>query len=245
VVLVSSIAGTMPQAGRGLVDYTLANAYQLALAERENDSALTVTAHAWPNWLGVGMQAAAAVTAAHSITGTEALAGFTTHLRTGGAVTFPGSAATPPPALSEPEAAPAAPVRSAGSPARPSTSVAELQPARQPAGGQPIAATSALVRQAFLDVLGDHPGDRTLQELGLDSLAIADLTVAIERRAGQTVDPSLLMRARTVDDIAAQLVAVAAPTPAQAAPQIPAQRRPSESTLSSLLRPLVDQNAGQ
>ncbi|OLM31353.1 Malonyl CoA-acyl carrier protein transacylase [Pseudonocardia sp. Ae717_Ps2] len=49
VVLVSSIAGWLPEAGRGVVDYAAANAYQLALAEREDGPSLRVTAHAWPD----------------------------------------------------------------------------------------------------------------------------------------------------------------------------------------------------
>ena len=89
VVLVSSIAGAMPEAGRGLVDYALANAYQLALAERESDGPTVVTAHAWPAWAGVGMRADASFAATHAISAEQALRAFTSYLRAGGSVIFP------------------------------------------------------------------------------------------------------------------------------------------------------------
>ncbi|MFD7899423.1 SDR family NAD(P)-dependent oxidoreductase [Streptomyces sp. NPDC059743] len=238
-VLVSSIAGALPQAGRGLVDYALANAYQLALAEREHDSVTAVTAHAWPNWTGTGMEADASYAAVHSITLAQALDGFAGHLRSGGGVVFPGSAApitAPAPATTPtPTPAPAMAPVPASSPARPAAE-----------------AMSSLVRNAFLDVLGEDPGDRALPDLGLDSLAIAEVATAIERRSGRTVDPSLLMRARTAGDIAARLAETDTRIHTESGPDsepdptvpVAAPRQASGSTLSSLLRPLLTQNRG-
>ncbi|OON30234.1 hypothetical protein BSA16_17290, partial [Micromonospora sp. Rc5] len=225
VALVSSIAGALPHAGRGLVDYALANAYQLALAEQSGDDGTTVTAHAWPNWVGIGMEADDSVAAGHSITLDQALTGFTAHLRTGGGVVFPGTAApdsVPPPAptTAPPTTAPArtAPTASAATaPAAPRSTPA-TRPAAEPAPAPAAAAGLAytLVRDAFVDVLGEDPGDCPLPDLGLDSLVIVDLTNAIERLGGITVDPSLVMRARTMADLAARL-----PGPAGAPPAAP------------------------
>ncbi|MFI5621760.1 SDR family NAD(P)-dependent oxidoreductase [Streptomyces sp. NPDC051567] len=258
-VLVSSIAGILPQAGRGLVDYALANAYQLALAEREHGSVTAVTAHAWPNWEGTGMEADASFAAAHSITVDQALSGFAAHLRSGGSVTFPGS---PPPAPAAQPAPAARPQREQPVREQPvERPVRETPvPAAAPTGAhRTTAATeamSALVRDAFRQVLGEDPGDRVIRELGLDSLAIADIATAIERSSGQSVDPSLLMQVRTAGDVAARLAdegeppasaPPATPVPASApsaAGSVPGPRPAPASTLSSLLRPLLTQSRG-
>ncbi|MYS09077.1 hypothetical protein GTW71_22170, partial [Streptomyces sp. SID6041] len=149
--------------------------------------------------------------------------------------------------------------------------------AESPTGSGPEAAGAlrdtgaarARVRDAFLHVLGEDPGDRPLQTLGLDSLMIAELTTALER-GGPTVDPSLLLRARTADDIAAELASLPAPagTPAHAeapasagipapgvtpapagtpAPPAAAIDRvgAADSALSALLRPLLDHDGGR
>ncbi|MFJ3875889.1 SDR family NAD(P)-dependent oxidoreductase [Streptomyces sp. NPDC090077] len=236
-VLVSSIAGTQALAGRGLVDYSLANAYQLALAERENGPVTTVTAHAWPNWTGIGMKADASFSADHSIDAADALDAFAGHLRSGGAVIFPGTATAVPARPAEPvSSAPAAEVRSearAEAPAAPA-------PARATHDG---GAMRARVREAFVHVLGEDPGERPLLGLGLDSLVIAELTTALEQRSGLPVDPSLLMRARTADDIAAGLAAQAAPAAdgPPAPDHTPAPDDATASALSALLRPLLQQ----
>lgn len=86
-------------------------------------------------------------------------------------------------------------------------------------------------------MLGEDPGDRPLQRLGLDSLVIAELTTALEQRSGLTVDPSLLMRARTADEIAADLAAHEAP--AAHRPPTPDHEDVPTSALSALLRPLL------
>ncbi|NUK22500.1 SDR family NAD(P)-dependent oxidoreductase [Streptomyces lunaelactis] len=237
-VLVSSIAGAQPQAGRGLVDYSLANAYQLALAERESDTVTTITAHAWPNWTGIGMEADASFSAAQSITLDEALEGFAAHLGSGGGVIFPGRAPQGAQAsLSEPVPVPAS---------TPAHSAAErgAMPAPTP-NARAGAAMRARVRDAFLHVLGEDPGDRLLQGLGLDSLAIAELTTALEQRSGLTVDPSVLMRARTADDIAAQLAVTGAEEPSDAGAPASAADGEPEPTLSDLLRSLLPQNPGR
>ncbi|MFD3482280.1 SDR family NAD(P)-dependent oxidoreductase [Streptomyces sp. NPDC058665] len=221
-VLVSSIAGTQATAGRGLVDYSLANAYQLALAERENDAVTTVTAHAWPNWTGTGMKADASFSATHSVSAEQALDAFFGHLRSGGAVIFPGSAPAAPPEVVEL--------------APPAETVASVAPT-----GRDVAGMRARVRDAFVQVLGEDPGDRPLQTLGLDSLVIAELTTVLEQRSDLTVDPSLLMRARTADEIAADLAAHEAPTshrPPAPTPNPDIESAPT-SALSALLRPLL------
>ncbi|MFV2120737.1 acyl carrier protein, partial [Streptomyces sp. Act-28] len=102
-------------------------------------------------------------------------------------------------------------------------------------------ALRARVRDAFLHVLGEDPGDRPLQGLGLDSLMIAELTTALERGGGPTVDPSLLMRARTADDIAAELAGLQAP-PAPARTSAPDPDVATGSALGDLLRPLLDRD---
>ncbi|MER7505706.1 beta-ketoacyl reductase, partial [Nonomuraea pusilla] len=225
VALVSSVAGARASAGRGLVDYSLANAYQLALAERENDIDTVVTAHAWPNWTGVGMEADASFAAAHSLDAGEAETAFFDHLLTGGAVIFPGRG----------------PVPSTGAPAgagHPTPAMAVL-PAVVPtaAAGRDLAAMRASVRDAFVHVLGEDPGERPLQGLEIDSLVIAELVTALEQRAGLTVDPSSVMRARTADDLAAGLATTAGGAPSQPSPQAPADDR--AAALSVLLRPLL------
>ncbi|KOU53808.1 hypothetical protein ADK55_15315, partial [Streptomyces sp. WM4235] len=209
VVLVSSIAGTQASAGRGLVDYSLANAYQLALAEKENDAVTTVTAHAWPNWTGIGMKADASFSAAHSIGAEQALDAFVDHLRTGGAVIFPGSTATAPAEPVEPVEP--EPFDSVATPTPPRTRPEAVVVPAPTRAGHDRAGMRARVRDAFVHVLGEDPGERPLPGLGLDSLMIAELTTVLEQRSGLTVDPSLLMRARTADDIAAGLAAHEAP----------------------------------
>ncbi|MGP3980115.1 SDR family NAD(P)-dependent oxidoreductase [Streptomyces sp. KR80] len=247
-VLVSSIAGAQAGAGRGLVDYSLANAYQLALAERESDTATTVTAHAWPNWSGIGMEADASFSAAHSISADQALDGFLDHVRSGGAVIFPGSApAAAPEVPAEPAVsrttAPTSTAEPTGS-AAPGTAaeIRSVIPTPTPAG-QDTAAMRARVRDAFVHVLGEDPGDRPLQGLGLDSLVIAELATALEQRSGLTVDPSLLMRARTADDIADGLAVTAPAGPSAPEVPVPAEHPASDdvrtSALSALLRPLL------
>lgn len=101
-------------------------------------------------------------------------------------------------------------------------------------------------------MLGEDPGERPLPGLGLDSLVIAELTTALEQRSGLTVDPSLLMRARTADDIAAGLAAHEAPAAHEvsSAHEAPAPHRPPTpdhddvpaSALSALLRPLLQRD---
>ncbi|MEJ8660366.1 SDR family NAD(P)-dependent oxidoreductase [Streptomyces sp. MS1.AVA.4] len=240
-VLVSSIAGTQALAGRGLVDYSLANAYQLALAERENDAVTTVTAHAWPNWTGIGMKANASFSATYSLSAEQALDAFFDHLRSGGAVIFPGSAPATPPETAQPvesvepvESVPAARAEAGAS------TVAQAAPHALPAArtGQGVARMRERVRDAFVQVLGEDPGDRPLQRLGLDSLVIAELTTALEQRSDLTVDPSLLMRARTADEIAADLAAHEAP--ASHRPPTPDHEDVPTSALSALLRPLLE-----
>ncbi|PIM67233.1 polyketide synthase [Streptomyces sp. JV178] len=252
-VLVSSIAGTQPRAGRGLVDYSLANAYQLALAERENGPVTAVTAHAWPNWTGTGMEADASYSAAHSLAADEAADAFLAHIRSGGAVVFPGTASTAAPPHAP---APAAPPVTRGA-ARPGTydEVTEIRTviAARPAGGRNHELMRGHVRDAFVHVLGEDPGDRPLQALGLDSLVIAELTAALERCSGLTVDPSLLMRAPTAAEVAAGLAAAApegSPEPAEDTPSTgtaavhgrsvsPAVDDQRVSALSALLHPLL------
>ncbi|MGW7366848.1 SDR family NAD(P)-dependent oxidoreductase, partial [Streptomyces sp. NPDC054841] len=239
-VLVSSIAGTQARAGRGLVDYSLANAYQLALAESENGTATTVTAHAWPNWTGTGMEADASYSAAHSIGTDEAADAFLDHVRSGGAVVFPGTAPTP-----EEPGAPAVPARVA---AQSGTcgAATEIRTVISPptTGGRDHEVMRGHVRDAFVHVLGEDPGDRPIQALGLDSLVIAELTTALEQRGGLTVDPSLLMRARTADDIAAGLAAAASGRSTALAGEASPVRSVAfddqrVSALSALLNPLL------
>ncbi|MER6091338.1 SDR family NAD(P)-dependent oxidoreductase [Streptomyces bluensis] len=227
-VLVSSIAGAQDRAGRGLVDYSMANAYQLALAESENGSATTVTAHAWPNWTGTGMEADVSYSAAHSIGTGEAADAFLDHIRSGGAVVFPGSAPTP------------------GEPCT-DTEIRTVVPART-TDGRDHEVMRVHVRDTFVHVLGEDPGDRPIQTLGLDSLVIAELAAALEQRGGLPVDPSLLMRARTADDIAAGLAAATSgPSAALAEEASPARsgafrdQRDDQrvSALSALLHPLL------
>lgn len=86
-------------------------------------------------------------------------------------------------------------------------------------------------------MLGEDPEDRPLQSLGLDSLVIAELTTALEQRSQLTVDPSLLMRARTADEIARDLAAhepATDPNPDHSHPE-----SVTTSALSALLRPLL------
>ncbi|MCL6735938.1 beta-ketoacyl reductase [Streptomyces neyagawaensis] len=209
-VLVSSIAGTQPRAGRGLVDYSLANAYQLALAERENGPVTAVTAHAWPNWTGTGMEADASYSAAHSLAADEAADAFLAHIRSGGAVVFPGTASTAAPPQALPASADSPATRGVARPGA-SDEVAEIRTviAARPSGGRNHELMRGHVRDAFVHVLGEDPGDRPLQALGLDSLVIAELTAALERCSGLTVDPSLLMRAPTAAEVAAGLTTAA------------------------------------
>ncbi|MET9799079.1 SDR family NAD(P)-dependent oxidoreductase, partial [Nocardiopsis alba] len=223
VVFVSSVAGEDPAAGRGLVDYAMANAYQLALAEQAHDqvSPLVVTAHAWPDWSGVGLEADASFSATASLGAAEALAGFSAHLFSGGRVSFPGGVAGTP-------SEPAPEVRR---PSRPAPST------RPPA--RAAEETVALVRSCLTELLGEDPGTRLVADLGLDSLAIADLVSLLERRHGNTVDPSAVMRARTVADIAVLLEAEAGTvsTPGRG-PAV--ERNGAEPVgLSALLRPLA------
>ncbi|WP_030673763.1 SDR family NAD(P)-dependent oxidoreductase [Streptomyces rimosus] len=236
-VLVSSIAGTQPRAGRGLVDYSLANAYQLALAERENGGPTTVTAHAWPNWTGTGMEADASYSAAHSLDADEAADAFLDHVRSGGAVVFPGSAPAPPERTAMPSATSGVATRIRTVIHAPAT------------GSRDHEVMRGHVRDAFVHVLGEDPGDRPIQALGLDSLVIAELTTALERRGGLDVDPSLLMRARTADDIAAGLAAAApgrTAAPAEEAPPVrPAPADERVPALSALLRPLLTRDRDQ
>ncbi|MCX5205625.1 SDR family NAD(P)-dependent oxidoreductase [Streptomyces sp. NBC_00237] len=248
VVLVSSIAGAQARAGRGLVDYALANAYQLALAESENDAATTVTAHAWPNWAGIGMEADASFSAAHSLDADLAANAFLGHLRSGGAVIFPGSPSAPRTAV----AANAVPPLVTGNGARDGEyhgggagegkgNGSYLSPAE----------FRAYVKDAFVHVLGADPGERRLQDLGLDSLVIAELATALEQRAGLVVDPSLLVRAATAADIAAGLAATAPPTQPSGPedPDGPARHSVPDgqgaSALSALLRPLLTHDRGR
>ncbi|MFI9644650.1 SDR family NAD(P)-dependent oxidoreductase, partial [Micromonospora sp. NPDC051925] len=263
VALVSSIAGTLPAAGRGLVDYALANAYQMALAEQAGEDGPTVTAHAWPNWAGIGMAADASFSAGHSITLDQALTGFDAHLLTGGGVVFPGSTVSLPTADSGPaEPAPVGPAFAAAAPAAlppAAPASADAVPVDAvPVGPMPAADPGVayrLVRDAFVDVLGEDPGDCPLPDLGLDSLVIADLTSAIERLGGTTVDPSLVMRSRTMADLAARLTGLpgasavppapaSGPAPVSGPPvavaSVPGPDAPaSTASLSALLRPLL------
>ncbi|MFI0976950.1 SDR family NAD(P)-dependent oxidoreductase [Streptomyces sp. NPDC021093] len=246
VVLVSSIAGTQAGAGRGLVDYALANAYQLALADRENDATTTVTAHAWPNWTGIGMEADASFSAVHSLSADRAVAAFLDHLRSGGAVIFPGSPSASAP-VSPSASAPVSPSASAPTAAVPEVSDGQAEPrtamARDGEDHDNTAELRAYVTDAFVHVLGEDPGERPLQALGLDSLVIAELATALEQRCGLVVDPSLLVRARTAADIAAGLVGTAgaagAARPARPSGPPAPDHHPGASALSALLRPLL------
>ncbi|WP_150246459.1 SDR family NAD(P)-dependent oxidoreductase, partial [Nocardiopsis quinghaiensis] len=221
VVLVSSVAGDDPAAGRGLVDYAMANAYQLALAEHAGaeDGPTVVTAHAWPDWSGVGLDADASFSATASLGTDEALAGFAAHLLSGGRVSFPGSSH---PVRTGEEAV-----------ARPPLTAPERPEPRVPSRSREE--TASLVRSCLTDLLGEAPGTRTVADLGLDSLAIADLVNLLEKHHGRTVDPSAVMRARTVEDIAALLEEDARPAP-QAGSAEPAGQ---PLGLSALLRPLA------
>ncbi|WP_143065932.1 acyl carrier protein, partial [Streptomyces sp. CC53] len=125
-------------------------------------------------------------------------------------------------------------------PAAPAARAASHAAPAQAGAAQDASALRARVRDAFLHVLGEDPGDRPLQKLGLDSLMIAELTTALERGGGLTVDPSLLMRARTADDIAAGLAPQARPAPEHT--PAPDRDGTAGSALSALLRPLLDRD---
>lgn len=221
-VLVASIAGSLPEAGRGVVDYALANAFQLALAEHEHDEVTAVTAHAWPNWAGVGLEPDPSFAARHSVTAARALLVHHAHLRSGGYVVIPGAAV-------------GAPDASAPGGATPAPKAAVGPSSLDEALGQ--------VAGAFLDVLGEVPGEVGLDRLGLDSVTIAGLTVALERRSGRTVDPSVLMRAHTTRDVAAALLDGVGPEPRAAMSDPPGGAAAGEPapapSLSALLRPLL------
>ncbi|WP_304452590.1 SDR family NAD(P)-dependent oxidoreductase [Nocardiopsis sp. YSL2] len=229
VVFVSSVAGEDPAAGRGLVDYAMANAYQLALAERAHarSSSPAVTAHAWPDWSGVGLEADASFSATASLGTEEALAGFSAHLLSGGRVSFPGGV---------PEA-PAGPETESHADTGPHPLSQSEPPVRPDAGA--AEETVSLVRSCLTELLGEDPGTRVVADLGLDSLAIADLVSLLERHHGSTVDPSAVMRARTVADIAVLLEAEAGADPAPEG-EPAAERDGMEPVgLSALLRPLA------
>ncbi|MCM3849798.1 SDR family NAD(P)-dependent oxidoreductase [Pseudonocardia sp. DR1-2] len=231
VALASSVAGWLPEAGRGVVDYAAANAYQLALAEREDTPALRVTAHAWPDWTGTGMAADPAFAVRHSLTPQQGRAAFAASFDRGGAVVVLGTAAQPTgdaPAPAPASAAPRDPGR-APDPAGPAT------PGR--------AAAAAAVSGAFHAVLGEDPGDVAIGSLGLDSITVAELTAAIEARSGRSLDPSVLLRAHTVTDLVAA-VGGTAPGPAPA-PQTPAPDAAGDlrSLLSDLDDPRTDGKA--
>ncbi|RBM11805.1 SDR family NAD(P)-dependent oxidoreductase [Streptomyces sp. PT12] len=250
VTLASSVAGAWPSAGRGLVDYSLANAYQLALAERENGAATAVTAHAWPNWTGVGMEADASFAAGNSLAADEAENAFFDHALTGGAVLFPGRAPAPAPAPVEATPVEATPTGAAGTGGAAGAderlgAVGEINAViPTPATGRDRAAVRASVRDAFVSVLGVDPGERPLQDLGIDSLVIAELATALEQRVGHSVDPSLLMRASTADDIAAALARAADGAPPRAVAGATATGDRA-AALGLLLRPLLDGDAGR
>ncbi|MBM7774797.1 polyketide synthase PksL [Actinokineospora baliensis] len=209
VVLVSSLAGSMPEAGRGVVDYALANAYQLAAADSWQAGPV-VTSHAWPDWTNVGMAPDPTFAARHSLAPAEALDLFAAHLTTGGAVIFPGAAAAEPVAVKQAPVVEASPV------------------------------LVEVVEQVFLDVLGSHPGDRKLADLGLDSITIAELTSAIERRVGRTIDPGALLRARTVADLAAEI----SPAPVPSPRPHPVVNEVTDTALGALLRGLLTTTNG-
>lgn len=68
---------------------------------------------------------------------------------------------------------------------------------------------SADVRQLIVRVTGSiaagdiSPGDRLLEDLGMDSLEIADLLVAIEERFGVVITADALAGTRTVAELEA------------------------------------------
>ncbi|RLK57949.1 SDR family NAD(P)-dependent oxidoreductase [Actinokineospora cianjurensis] len=225
VVLVSSLAGARPDAARGVVDYALANAYQLATADSTQHPGPVVTAHAWPNWTGTGMAADPTFAAQHSLTPTDALDLFTTHLTTGGTLIFPGGPAE----------------------------IAAIEPAAAKPVEQAVIAASVdagrddlveVVGDVFRDVLGTHPGGRVLAELGLDSITIAEITGALERRVGWTVDPGALLRSRTVAELAREI----GPEPGESdsgavITAVPVVAKGTQTALGSLLRGLVASEA--
>jgi len=173
LVLLSSVAGTVPRLARGTGIYGAANAWLDALAHFGQRRGLPWLSLSWGLWHGVGMGAAADVRAAQQRAGTrgllaeEALAAWDLALSTDQPHLLIAPPETLTPALASPHPEPTVPARTTllpppapAAPAAPAAPVAPVAPAAPPAAPPapvpasaptaPTAPPTALAIEAFL-----------------------------------------------------------------------------------------------
>ncbi|OLM31352.1 hypothetical protein Ae717Ps2_2247c [Pseudonocardia sp. Ae717_Ps2] len=174
------------------------------------------------------MAADPAFAARHSLTPQEGRAAFGASFDLGGAVVLLGSAT---------RAGDGAPVPAAhGSPHQ---EVGPKGAAGLGSAAPDRARAVSAVSGAFRAVLGEDPGEVALEALGLDSITVAELAAAIESRTGSPLDPSVLLRARGVADVADVVAGTAPRSPSTTTDHTPAATAPG-ADLRTLLTELDD-----
>ncbi|MEG4343139.1 SDR family NAD(P)-dependent oxidoreductase [Microcoleus sp. A003_D6] len=205
--LFSSVSASVPALGAGISDYACANGFLNAFAEVYRSAGANITAINWPNWSGAG--------SARGESTRYRQLGFKT-LSVGEALTFYESIASssvPPivlPCTVDEQlfrvgqlgmALPSdtLPVTRAASPSVPSTPP-----------GAAVGAWSWLADWFSRELKIPRErldGTTNFAEYGVDSIVLADLAQAIEKRAGSPMDPSQLLELSNLDSLSDYLAA--------------------------------------
>ncbi|MEG3951072.1 MULTISPECIES: SDR family NAD(P)-dependent oxidoreductase [unclassified Microcoleus] len=199
--LFSSVSGSVPALGAGISDYACANGFLNAFAEVYRSAGANITAINWPNWSGAG--------SARGESARYRQLGFKT-LTVGEALAlYESIASSPVPPVVLPctvdeqlfrvgqlgMALPSdtLPVTRASSPSVPST---------PPGAAQGAWSWLADWFSKELKIPRERlDGTTNFAEYGVDSILLADLAQAIEKRAGSPMDPSQLLELSNLDSL--------------------------------------------
>lgn len=232
MVFTSSIASLGTAAGFGLAEYAMANRYLNGRA-LHRDPHLQIISQIWPEWHDTGL-ARGLTDTSHLLPAVSAKEGRALFVQSlGSTISMPlllqaeTEETTVKAILNGTYVAPV---------------VAEAESA-QGNGPTPSAEIDTLmdevanVIRAVLHIDSDIDWTRSFTDLGMDSLAIADVIARLERQFGQTLNPALLLRQPNLQALAAKLHTLGVGTLSEGT-AVPTTQTTLETTFTTMLEAL-------
>ncbi len=200
VVLTSSIASLGTAAGFGLAEYAMANRYLNGRA-LHRDPHLQIRSQIWPEWHDTGL-ARGLTDTSHLLPAVSAEEGRALFVQSlGSKISMPLLLQ----AETDETLVRAILNGTYAAPTAVETEDVQVNKPAQSAEIDTLMSEVADVIRAVLHIESDVDWTRSFTDLGMDSLAIADVIARLERQFGQTLNPTLLLRQPNLQALATKL----------------------------------------